>query len=426
MASGLVGRDKFNYYLFIIVLVLLLCILPGGFIHEKTGRVIFYYCSYFSVVGVAVNYREFRSVCRASCYALPLFALATLYAIWSLFAYYSLHYQTAEWLLFTPAKRWFLAGVIALYVCWGCQKGILRSITIKRWAMISLAAAFVLSSAYAVWQGFTSQDRIILGINRATMTAYAYSALSLALMTLIARHSTSSKKYLALLLMGLLSVAVIFLTETRSAMALHIFLAVLLVLASLWQDKKLTPMSLGALLLLLLVVAGVGSRWSMVKMRVDSTFDEIHLYQQGNDRTSLGSRFTMWKMGIMTFKEAPFGETEITRNARIRAYLDSHNQQNSWALEYIDVHLHNEFIQNASLSGIFGILTLLFFFGRLIFRNGISGLLLNPVSVVTLSALLYGMTDVVLNSVEYIVLLTSVILLSWLSCISSTDEKVAG
>lgn len=416
MASGLIGRDRFNHYLFIVVVALLICILPSGYTHEKTSREIFYLCSYLSITGIVINYKEFKGIFLSSRYALPLFALAALYAVWSLFAVYVTTDKANEWLLFTSAKRWFLSGLIALYICWGARKQRLSAATLQRCALASLFVAFAAASVYGIWQHFTDPERIILGINRATMTAYAYSALALSVMTLIGRSCTSSKKYLAILLMSLVSLYVIFLTETRSAMVLHLLLVVLLVLAMLWKDKKITAKSLSILIILVVAVVGVGSRWSIVQSRFDVTMSEYHLYEKGDDQTSLGSRFTMWKMGLITFEQHPFGQTETGRNQRIEQYLLSHNQPNSWALRYIQVHLHNEFIQTASLSGIFGIATLLFFFGMLIFRNGISGLLLNPVSMVALSAFLYGLTDVLLISEEYIVLFSTLILLSALSC----------
>ncbi len=418
MASGLIGRDRFNHYLFIFVIALLIFILPFGYTHEKTSRELFYFCSYLSITGIVINYKEFRRIVRSSPFAWPLIILAILYCAWSIFAVIASTDKANEWLLFTASKRWFLSGIIAFYVCWAAPQHRFSAVSLKRLTFASLFAAFVASSVYGVWLHFTQPDRIVLGISRATLTAYAYSAVALSIMTLIARHCTSGLKYLGLLLIALVSLYIIFLTETRSSMVLHLLLAVLLALATLWKDKKLTPKSLSILILMVVVVVGACSRSSLVKSRFDLTLNEYHLYEKGDDQTSLGSRFTMWKMGVMVFEQHPLGQSETSRNQSITQYLNSHNQPNSWALRYMKVHLHNEFIQMASLSGIFGILTLLFFFGVLMFRNGISGFLLNPISMVTLSAFLYGLTDVLLISEQYIVLFCTIILLSWLNTLA--------
>lgn len=416
MTSGLTGRDKFNHYLFIFVVALLVFILPFGYTHEKTSRELFYFCSYLSIVGIAINYKQYKGIFSSSRFAMPLVILALLYAIWSLFAMALTPKNVPQWLLFTASKRWFLSGIIALYVCWEAQKQRFSAKALKSYAFASLFMTLVIASVSGIWQHFTNPERIILGIDRATVTAYIYSALALSVMTFIARNCAAAKKYLAILLLALVSVYVIFLTETRSAMVLHLLLVLLVVLASMWRDKKLTPKSLSVLILLVIVVLGISSRWSMVQSRFGATISEYHLYEQGNDETSLGSRFTMWKMGVMAFEKHPFGQTETGRNQHIKQYLLEHNQPNSWALRYIDVHLHNEFIQIGSIAGIFGVLTLLIFFGVLMFRNGVSGFLLNPISMVALSTLLYGLTDVLLISGQYIVLFSIIILLSWLCC----------
>ncbi len=422
MTSGLTGRDKFNHYLFIFVVALLVFILPFGYTHEKTSRELFYFCSYLSIVGIAINYKQYRGIFSSSRFAAPLIVLAALYFFWSLFAIIVTTDKANEWVLFTASKRWFLSGIITFYLGWAVQAHRLPAIVLKRLALASLFAAFIAASIFGVWLHFTRPDRVVLGISRATLTAYAYSALALSIMVLIARNAHSAKKYLGILLVTLVSLYIIFLTETRSSMVLHLILSVLLVLATMWQDKKLTAKSLSLLILIVVIVVGAGWRSTIVQSRFDLTRSELAMYEHGDDQSSLGSRFTMWKMGIIAFKEYPLGQTETDRNQRIRQYLDSHNQSNSFALRYIGVHLHNEFIQIGSLAGIFGVLTLLFFFGVLMFRNGISGFLLNPISMVTLSAFLYGLTDVLLISEQYIVLFSMIILLSWLCCRSERQQ----
>ncbi|MFB9087593.1 hypothetical protein ACFFW8_24530 [Erwinia tracheiphila] len=51
------------------------------------------------------------------------------------------------------------------------------------------------------------------------------------------------------------------------------------------------------------------------------------------------------------------------------------------------------------------------------------GFLGNPISVVTLSALLYGMTDVLFISVEYVVVFSTLILLVRASRYSPADQS---
>ncbi|HBV39212.1 MAG TPA: O-antigen ligase, partial [Erwinia sp.] len=150
---------------------------------------------------------------------------------------------------------------------------------------------------------------------------------------------------------------------------------------------------------------------NIISSRVETTQQEISRFNQGDDHTSLGSRFTLWQSGVVAIQENPLGQTQATRNTIIRHWIST-NHPGSFALDYIDVHLHNEFLQYTSLFGIFGFFILLFFFIRLIFDNGLAGVFGNPISIMAISALLYGMTDVLLTSIEYVVVLSTLILLA--------------
>ena len=78
-------------------------------------------------------------------------------------------------------------------------------------------------------------------------------------------------------------------------------------------------------------------------------------------------------------------------------------------------------IQYASIFGVAGIVVLLYFYITMIFSNGLKGYVLNPVSMIVISTLLYGLTDVLLTSVEYIVMLAVMIVLS--KMIMQPDEE---
>ncbi|MCX8956811.1 O-antigen ligase family protein [Erwinia psidii] len=396
--------------LFIISFLLLLLTLPLSFINEKSGRIIFYFCSYLSIFGILINSRKIKSIITSSKIVTPFFVLSAMYFIWSVIAKHHAIPGVDNGLLFTPAKRWFLATLISMFILWGIRQGIIS----KKWLYIltwsSLSAAFLFSSAEGIWQHINHIDRITLGINRATMTAYAYSAMALSLMTMLSQIRYVPIRHVAIILTYLLSVYIIFLTETRSAMFIHIMLGLILTINALWQSKSFRIFPVIAIILSFVVIAILGK--NIVESRFDTTKQEISRFNEGDDHTSLGSRFTMWKSGMVAITKHPFGETQITRNNIIRQWLNSSHNANSFALDYIDVHLHNEFIQYASLFGIFGVIALLFFYGRLLFDNSLVGFLSNPVSLVVLSALLYGITDVLLTSVEYVVVFSTLILLA--------------
>ncbi|EPQ2426321.1 O-antigen ligase family protein, partial [Enterobacter hormaechei] len=89
------------------------------------------------------------------------------------------------------------------------------------------------------------------------------------------------------------------------------------------------------------------------------------------------------------------------REAWTRQYIKDGHPHLGSALEYIKVHLHNEFIEKYSLQGIPGVAVMLFFFVSMIayaLRNR-NALLLTSM----LLLLLYGLTDVILLSSEALI-----------------------
>ncbi len=414
------SRERFTQVIFTLALALLLLILPLGFFHEKASRVTFYWCSYLSIAGIILNIKHIIPMFNTSKIVLPGLLLAMMYSIWSAIASHNMMPGIDNGILFTPAKRWFLGSLISLFILWGVQNERMGKELLFKLTWISLSSAFIISSTYGIWQHLNGVERIVLGINRATLTAYAYSAMSLAIMAMLNQIRLPSVRYLAITLTCLLSVYIIFLTETRSAMFIHTLLSVGILVRSFWQDKKFRPLPVITILLAFIVIA-VFSK-NIIVTRFESTKQELAKFNQGDDHTSLGSRFTLWKSGLVAIEKNPLGETQVTRNTIIRQWLNSH-KPDSFALEYIDVHLHNEFIQYTSLFGFSGLIVLLLFFIKLIFDNGIRGIFSNPISVMAVSALLYGMTDVLLTSIEYIVIFSMLALLASINNLEKVKSR---
>ncbi|MEZ2577277.1 O-antigen ligase family protein [Buttiauxella ferragutiae] len=413
-------QTAINKYLFISVVVLLSLVLPTAFLHEKTGRVIFYYCSYLSILGIIVNYKKIACVISNAKIALPFLLLGIVFALWSTISHFQLQENESKELLFTPGKRMFLSSMIALYVIAMFKSEIIDNALLKKLFLFSFSCAFISASFSGIIQSVLSPDRILLGINRATLTAYAYSALSIALTCIIGRVIDGKLKYPLLLVSIIASVYVIFLTETRSAMVIHSGLSLVVFSYIMWADRKIKIIYVALAVGALIAVSSINSK--IIETRFKDTTSDITAYRQGNDQTSLGARFSMWKVGIVSFYDHPFGATQNTRNHYIRDYLVKNHQENSAVFQYLDVHLHNEIIQYSSLFGIIGVLVLLYFYISMIFTNGISGILCNPISMVVISTLLYGMTDVLLTSIEFIVIISTLITMAYVICYEKENK----
>lgn len=395
----------FTKALYLTTFTLLLVVLPCAFIHEKTARVIFYWCGYLSVVGLFLNVVITKESLVRKNITFAFLILSLLFLGWSMLSEF-FSGDTSSELLYTPGKRWLVAAAISFYLLnWKYEP---TKILNTKSIIYMMALAFILASIFGIIQGFISDTRILLGINRATLTAYAYSAFSLAFSSTIAATFKDKRKYFIQSLVLIISTYVIFLTQTRGAMVLHPALSLLLLLSWMFKDKVLNLKVLMISVCSLVIIISLNSKTIM--SRFDSTLQEIREYNLGNDHTSLGARFSMWKLGVIAFSDSPFGQSESQRNSIIKEYLHDQNEK-SEAEGYLQVHLHNEFIQYASIFGVFGLISLFFFFYLLIFKASHPHVI-GPVGIPTIAILLYGSTDVLLTSIELIVIFSTTIILS--------------
>ncbi|WNS38332.1 O-antigen ligase family protein [Enterobacter chuandaensis] len=406
-----------NKIMYIITFTLLLLVLPTAFIHEKTSRVIFYWCGYLSTLGLLLNACTKKHSLHQKNIAIIFLSLACLFIGWSALSKYYSGEELSE-LLFTPGKRWVIATIISLYIL-NIKENTRLNINSNP-ILFAMSLAFIASSAFGIIQGLHSDERIFLGINRATLTAYSYSAFTLSFSALIAITILNKYKYLIQALVLIVSTYVIFLTQTRAAMFIHPILGLFLLVAWMYKDKILSLKVLIISFMALIVVMMANS--NIIANRYNSTMHEINQYNRGYDNTSLGARFSMWKLGLVAFCESPFGQSESHRNNEITEYLKE-RKEHSAATQYLKIHLHNEFIQYASIFGIFGVIVLLSFFFALTFKIS-QPPIIGPVSIATISVFLYGATDVLLTSIELIVIFSTTIILSSMAChLNKKDVK---
>lgn len=407
-------QEKVNTLLYNTTLTLLIIILPTAFLDEKLSRVIFYWCGYLSIAGILLSIVNRKLTTMNTKLPTAYMIMFSIFFFWSTFSLLS--NDNIPQLLFTPAKRWFIAAAISLYILNNeAQTHPQRTCKI---IITSMLIAFVLASAYGIFQSIQSNQRVVLGINRATLTAYAYSAFSLALISLLSVN-LKKMKYIILVSIIITSVCVIFITQTRSAMIIHPLLCSVLLLTSLYNDQKLNIKTIVLALIALLSVISLNKK--VLINRFNSTIHEIQSYQSGNDYTSLGARFSMWKLGIISFNDSPWGQSESHRNKVINDYLEK-NKENSFATDFINVHLHNEIVQYASLFGITGVSLLLFFYYMLIFKIS-TPKITGAIGVSGVSALLYGTTDVLFTSIEFIVVFSTTLTLSYFFINNFREEK---
>lgn len=368
-----------------IVFCLLCASLAASLLSSGISRNFFYLSAYASITGICFNYKKIKK--NHLMLVAPILILGVSKLIWAVLTL-DVNQSISTQPYFSTGKKITLASIIVLYLI----SNLTKKTSVKTILKTTLLIAFSLSTAYAIWQHFSGSSRIQFDWNRATMSAYCYSALSLVTMSFFISLLKRFRSTLLIVSAFLISYAVIVFTGTRAAMIVHpiIFIALLIL-----NKNYKTP-----LILLLASISIFGFIYkNNLQKKIDITNSEINIYlsSDGNKLTSLGSRFSMWKEGIWFIKQEPLGASQEKRNIMIAEHVKKY-KTNEGALEYISVHLHNELIETTSLQGIFGGLALILFY----FGNVYMSLVKKNIMLLSCIACLiaYGITDVIFFSSE--------------------------
>ncbi|ADF59703.1 O-antigen ligase family protein [Enterobacter cloacae subsp. cloacae] len=393
--------EKVKLRLYQLTLTLSLVSLALVLVSSGKQREFFYIAIYASILGLAVEYKKITW--RPFSIAYPVLLVGILNLIW----YFSYEFHNEGLNAYSDylgaSKKLILASFLIFYL--DRFKSHVTKQNFQKYFLIATSVGFVLATGYGLFQAIQGIDRVEMAINRPTIAAYIYSVLSLAFVYSLYLQQ-NVKLYLLAGFVVLLSYFVILLTATRAAMGLYLILAIVL---TLYQFRKI---HLKSLMIFLCIVAGIiiVSYKPLISPKIQQTQNEITKYQKGHDATSLGARFSMWNVGIMTGLAHPLGQSIESREIWAKQYVKEGHAHVAAALGYMRIHLHNEFIEKYSLQGIPGLAVLLFFYVSMIVyaMTNRNGLLLTAM----LLLLLYGLTDVMLLSSEALIFFMTLFALS--------------
>ncbi|HEP0364691.1 TPA: O-antigen ligase family protein [Enterobacter hormaechei subsp. steigerwaltii] len=384
--------EKIKLKTYQLTLALSLISLALVLVNSGKQREFFYIAIYASILGLVFEYKKISW--HPFSIAYPIMLVGLLNLIW--YVTYELHNEglNAYSDYLGSSKKLILASLLIFYL--DRFKNYVTKDNFVKYFLISTAVGYTLATAYGFYQAVQGINRVEMAINRPTIAAYVYSVLSLAFV-----YSLYLKKNVKLYLLAgvvvLISFFVILLTATRASMGLYLLMAIIL---TLYHFRKI---HLKSLMIFLCIVTGIiaVSHKPLISPKIQQTVTEITKYQKGHDATSLGARFSMWNVGLMTGIAHPLGQSIESRESWVRNYVANGHQHVAAALGYIRIHLHNEFIEKYSLQGIPGLLILCFFFISIIAYSirSKNGLLLTSM----LLLLLYGLTDVILLSSEALI-----------------------
>lgn len=369
-------------------------------VNSGKQREFFYFGVYASIIGLLLENKNVAF--RPFSIAYPVLLIGLLNLGW----YFAYEYPDKGMNFYNEyldsSKKIILGSFLIFYL--DRFKFYVSNISFRTAFLLATGLGLIIATGYAFWQASHGAGRVTMATDRATLSAYVYSVLSLAFVFALFLQA-KTVTYLLAGFVILLSYVTILLTGTRAAMGLYLILAVLM---TLYHFRKIHIKS--AIVFLCVVAAlGVISYKPFIKPKVDQTMREITQFQQGQDRTSLGARFSMWTVGLQNGLNHPVGQSQENRIEWTAAYTKTHPHLAA-SMMYIKVHLHNEFIEKFSLQGIPGIVLLLLFFITLLLEalKKNNALLLTT----TLFLFLYGLTDVILLSSEAVLFFLTLFALS--------------
>lgn len=396
--------EKIGQRLYFISFILAILSIVFTLIITARQRELFYFSFYVAMFGLFIERKNIRLPKMDISYAIIMIGLVKI--IWTLVLYRHMQgYGFGETQL-DAGKKLVVGGILIFYITHFSHY--LATFNYRLYLLTAFTLAFVLATGYGIYQVYHGIERIDLSTNRATIAAYIYSTLSILLIYLLIELKNSTGYRIAALAIIIISFLIVVMTGTRAAILSHLLLILLMVLFH-FRKIHLKPL---LLVMALVGLAGVASYDKYIKPKIEQTNAEIMLYQKGDDFSSLGSRFSLWYVGLEIFSQHPFGNTVEARHTQA-AEIIANDPKNQTALIYIESHLHDELLEAASLQGIVGLLTVLFFYGYIITISLVQKN--TPLLMIGCCMIVYGLTDVLLISAES--------MLFYMTCIALLARK---
>ncbi|XTZ38269.1 O-antigen ligase family protein [Salmonella enterica] len=216
----------------------------------------------------------------------------------------------------------------------------------------------------ALFQKYSAgMDRVDFGIG--TSTGAAYSIMLLGLISAVSILYTQKNHPLLFIVNAVLILAALIMTQTRSTVLIFPIICCIAIATHYNKKPKKLFLSVCAFLVLLIMLGLIFSK--PIAHRYEAAVKDIDLYQQDNSHSSLGARLAMYEVGITIFQNEPLKWRSAEERAKKTEAMITHNKSLSSTLPFLNIHLHNELIESASLKGLVGAISTLSFYVALLF-----------------------------------------------------------
>lgn len=354
------------------------------------GRNVFYITSYLALAGFIVHSRYYLQEKKNLILPGALLLVGLVSIIWT-----TIYKQPGDYITlyrqYQSTGRLQIAASFLLLVT-------LNERRIRQRAAISAAVITGLAvNSYALYQGIHLHiDRVELNYDRATVAAYIITAVNLVFIKSALLFRTRHKIWLFALLF-IVTYATVILTGTRAAMLAYPILVLIQVLFTKDVIQRKHKIILFTALPVLLVISALVFQ-SKIQSRIHDLKENIAMMHETQGENSLISRISMQTVAFHTGSSALAGQSAEERGQRAEALIKQ-DPSLYGAQIYLTVHMHNELLENFSIKGLFGVLSLIGLYLSLIycsFRPMRNSALLS----ISISLIVYGLSDVIFFSTE--------------------------
>ncbi|EFO0324337.1 O-antigen ligase family protein [Escherichia albertii] len=272
---------------------------------------------------------------------------------------------------------------------------------------ILYSISFIIA-AYAFYISRThGYNRISFGIG--TATGAAYSTMLIGIVSGVSILYTKKNHPFLFLLNSSAIFYVLVLTQTRATLLL--FPVICFITLITYYNKSHRKFGSAIFILVTILISIVVIFNKPIQNRYNEALNDLNHYANDNSISSLGARLAMYEVGLDIFKESPFLFRSAESRAESMNLLVSKQNRLRGALEFSNVHLHNEIIEAASLKGILGVLSTLFVYFSLFYTSYKKRAL--GLFILTLGIVGVGISDVIIwaRSIPIIVISATIILL---------------
>ncbi|TPG57305.1 O-antigen ligase family protein [Ewingella americana] len=356
------------------------------------GRNIFFVASYLAFIAFILNLKYYTRKVELLYAPISCIAVGLACILWI-----EAYKQPGDYI--TIYRAYMVTGKLLIATGFVLLISLNERIDFKKLLKTVVIALGLAANSYAIYQSIVNnQLRVELNFDRATIAAYVITAIDLVMLYSLLHINKKHRIILFTLGFAMCFITIIH-TQTRAAIMMFPIISVIMFLCDKNINRQQKTISCVSILILILFSAFFLK--GIIQQRVEAfktDMNDMNELSQTQRDNSIGSRLSMYKVGIAAGNQHVLGQSAEQRSAEI-ATIVQQQPLLAGALPYTTVHMHNELIETYSLRGIWGCVLLIVMYVSLLLIS-LKSQKNTLLFAVTLSLIMYGLSDVLFFSSE--------------------------